>query len=183
MKSTLIMLIAFIATTTLACAQITNNWETAKKQGEAAVDSGDCAQAWNLIWPWARSGQVEARAILAGGVFAAGLTPPGGSGDAISQFRHAVILAVHGAAEGDPAATELLHSLIRTELVSDMGGRKMKLCLEAGLAPHICVAEAVKLGFVPDFDAYAKEIDAVATLPGAAAAFCKLGNKKEAGGL
>lgn len=154
-----VLLSALFAGAAAACAQSPGHWDTTKAQGAAAVESGDCARAWTLIWPWARRGQIEARAILAGGVAAAGLTPPGGSGDSISQFRHAVILSVHGAAEGDTTATEVLRSLVRTEPVSQMGGHALVQCLDSGNPPRSCVANAVAAGFVPDFESYARQID------------------------
>lgn len=156
-------LVALVAGATVACAQVPDDWDRSKTQAAAAVESGDCARAWNLIWPWARRGQVEARAILAGGAVANGLTPPGGSGDAVSQFRHALILSVHGAAGGDAKTMEMLRAVVRPELVSHMGGRALKRCLDAGNPPHRCVADAVEAGFVPDFESYADEIDAAGT--------------------
>lgn len=180
MKSTLVTLLVFFITVSFAWAQTPGDWQAAKKQGATAVESGDCARAWDIIWPWARNGKIEARAILAGGVFAIGLTPPGSGMDAISRFRHALILAVHGAAEGDSVATELLYGYIRTEVVSEMGGRKMKQCLDAGHPPNRCVADAVKQGFVPSFEAYAQEIDVLSAVAGASAALCKGDNQKEA---
>lgn len=154
------VLVALVAGATAACAQVPDDWDTAKAQAAAAVESGDCGRAWDLLWPWAGRGRIEARAILAGGVVAAGLTPPGGSGDAVSQFRHALVLSVHGAAGGDAKALEILRALVRPELVSRMGGRALKRCLDAGSPPRGCVADAVEAGFVPDFENYASEIDA-----------------------
>lgn len=177
MKSTLFWLVVLVAPSAFADSQIIGDWESAKTQGTSAVESGDCALAWNLIWPWARKGQVEARAILAGGVVVAELTPPGSGKDAISRFRHAVILAVHGAAEGDRTATELLDGFLRIDIVLDMGGRPLKRCFEAGILPATCVGEAVKSGFVPDFRDYAREVDAVSKSAGAAQASCGSGNK------
>ncbi len=166
--------IAVIAITVMACAQQRlSDWETAKIQAMTAIDSGDCTGAWNLVWPWAREGNIEARAVLASGVVAAGLTPPGSHGDAVSQFRHSVILAVHGSADGDPVTMEFLNALIRTNLVSDMGGDKLKRCLDAAdTPPHTCIASAINDGFVPGFQDYSREIDANASALGASAAFC-----------
>lgn len=159
MNRAALLLSALLVGALAACAQGPRDWDTAKARGAAAVESGDCARAWSLIWPWAKRGQIEARAILAGGVAAAGLTPPGGSGDAISQFRHGLILSVHGAAEGDRTATEILRSLVRSELVSQMGGQGLLQCLDSGTPPRPCVANAVAAGFVPDFESYARQID------------------------
>ena len=167
---------AFIVVTAVACTQPLGDlgdWEAAKTEAATTIDSGNCAGAWNLVWPWARRGNIEARAILATGVVAAGLIPPGSYGDAISQFRHSVILAVHGAADGDRATMELLNALIRTDLVSDMGGDRLKRRLDTDKPPRTCIATAIKDGFVPNFEDYSREIDANTSAPGAPAASCR----------
>lgn len=173
MKPAMTVVVTFIVMTAIACAKPSSDWEAAKTQAATTIDSGDCAGAWNLVWPWARRGNIEARAILATGVVAAGLIPSGSHGDAISQFRHSVILAVHGVADGDRATIELLNALMRSDVVSDMGGDRLKRCLDADTPARTCIANAINDGFVPDFGDYAREIDANASAPGAPAASCR----------
>lgn len=165
----LIFLIAFSVPITAKSAE---TWESTQVLAAAAVDAGDCATAWKLIWPWARSGNIKARALLAGGMVAVGLIPPGSGQDALSRYRHAVIFGVYGAAGGERTAIEQLHALIGNGAVADLGGQKLDRCLGIDRDPQDCVTEAVTSGFVPDFDAYAREIDAAANLPGAGAASC-----------
>lgn len=179
MKLCTITLFALLAAATMACAGANDDWAGAKKQASSAIDARDCSKAWNLVWPWAKRGNMEARAILATGMLAAGLTPPGGRADAISRYRDSVILAVYGAAGGDTAATELCLALIQNNLVSDMGGKRLAHCLKAGTAPQTCVDNAVNNGFVPDFESYSREIDAVASAPGAPKASCQIPGKAE----
>jgi hypothetical protein len=168
-----------VALVTSACAQTSSRWGEVREQAGVAIMSGDCARGWDLIWPWARDGSVEARAILASGMLAAGLNPPGGRGDAVSRFRHSLILAVYGSAGGDAAATELLNALIRVEMVARMGGRELGTCLESGATHEVCVARSVKDGFIPDFSDYAREIDALASARGAPEASCLVPNNSQ----
>ncbi|MCP4341808.1 MAG: hypothetical protein GY799_23735 [Desulfobulbaceae bacterium] len=139
-----------------------------------AINSNDCATAWDLIWPWAQKGNLDARAVLATSIFVVQLTPPGICGDAISRFRHSVILAVHGATNGDPAATELLHALIKTKQIMAIGGGNLTRCFEMGKPPRLCVEEAVANGFVPSFEDYSKEIEIISASPNSHKASCNI---------
>ena len=152
----------------------------AKQQASLAIDAGECSKAWELVWPWAKRGNVEARAILATGMLAAGLSLPGGRNDAITRYRDSLILAVHGAAGGDAAAKEMSLGLVQNSLVSDMGGAQFTACLKADAAPQTCVDSAIKNGFIPDFANYAREIDAVASAPGSPKATCHIPGKGKA---
>ena len=179
MKLYIVTLVALLTTVSTACAGANNDWIEAKKQASLAIDAGECTKAWELVWPWAKRGNVEARAILATGMLAAGLTPPGGRNDAITRYRDSIILAVHGAADGDAAATEMSLGLVQNALVSDMGGTQIAACFKAGTGPQTCVDSAIKNGFIPDFANYAREIDAVASAPGAPKATCHIPDKAE----
>jgi hypothetical protein len=160
MKKAIFTFLLFTASITFAYAQEKSDWETTKKQLEVVVNAHDCSRVWNLTWPWARSGVVEARAFLAGGMhpLGLGLIPPGTS-DSRAIARHFLILTAYGAVDGDRAVTEMLHEVLRMDLVSDMGGKNLKSCLDAGKTARTCVDAAVKEGFLPDFKTYAKEIE------------------------
>jgi hypothetical protein len=112
-------------------------------------------------------------------MLAAGLSLPGGRNDAITRYRDSLILAVHGAAGGDAAATEMSLGLVQNTLALDMGGAHFTACLKAGTAPQSCVDNAIKNGFIPDFANYAREIDAVASAPGSPKATCHTPGKAE----
>lgn len=170
LRTPTLIIIVFLSTSSYA---LTSGWENTKKQALAAINSNDCATAWNLIWPWAQRGNLDARAILATSMVAVRLTPPGNS-DTISRFRHSVILAVHGVANGDPAATELLYALIKSKHIMDMGGRKLKRCVDAGKSPRLCVEKAVKDNFVPSFEDYSKEIGIISASPDLSRASCNI---------
>jgi len=150
-------------------------WGETKKQAALAINSGNCATAWSLVWPWARSGNIEARSILATSMITAGLMPPGSAKDSISRLRHSVIFAVHGSLNKDSAVTELLRALLRTQIVLDSGGKKFMRCLDsAENPPPVCVKNAVTAGFIPDFTDYARELDAIASSFGPPLASCDI---------
>jgi len=160
----------------VAYAQKESDWEITKNKAASLINSKDCANAWQLIWPWARKGNIEARAILATAIYAAGLIPPNSTSDAITLFRHSLILSVHGSANGDPAALELLHALLREKLISDMGGSVLEGCLNIGTPPSKCVENAVIDGFVPSFYDYAREIDTLSRADWSLKASCRHGD-------
>jgi hypothetical protein len=183
MKSYTITFIALLISSLVACARANDNWMDVKNQASSAINAGDCSKAWELVWPWAKRGNLEARAILATGMLAAGLTPPGGRDDAITRYRDSVILAVHGAAGGNAAATEMCLALIQEEPVSAMGGNQLSNCLKTGSNPQTCVDSAINSGFVPAFADYAREIDAVASIPDASKATCLAPSKTDSNDL
>lgn len=157
------ILTTLLASAVIGCTPTMVEWPTAKQRAAAHVDGADCAKAWDLLWPWAKNGRTEARAILAGGIHASGLTPPGASTDAVTRFRNLVILTVHGAADGDATTMTILKGLLASDLATNIGGRKLKTCLDAGRAPDVCVRVAIESGFVPSFAEYARQIDATAS--------------------
>lgn len=173
MKLRIPILFLVIYLSAVSCASATG-WQDIKKQALVAVNSNDCETAWNLIWPWAQRGNLEARAILATSMVVAKLTPPSNSDDAISRFRHFIILAVHGAANGDSAAVEVLYSLIKDKQIMDIGGRKLIRCFDAHKEPLFCVEEAVKDGFIPSFEDYVKEIEIMSKFSNLPRASCKI---------
>lgn len=179
MKFYTITLFTLLIIVTMACAGANDDWIETKKQASSAIDAKNCSKAWELVWPWAKRGNVEARAILATGMLAAGLTVPGGRDDAITRYRDSVILAIHGAADGDAAATEMALALVRIDHVAKMGGAQFADCINAGTAPKTCVDNATSSGFVPDFAEYSREIDAVTSARGSPKASCQFPSKAE----
>lgn len=145
-----------------ADTQSATAWEEAKTRAVAYVDSGECDRAWDVLWPWAKSGQGEARAILAGGIFAAGLIPPGGTADTATRIRDMLTFAVHGLAGPGGGTREIVDGLLQSELVTAMGARELRRCLASDKAAAACVDVAVESGFVPEFADFAQDIDLAA---------------------
>ena len=170
---------AFLSVAPLARAEGATDWPAAKQALAALVKSlktgGDCAEIWSIVWPWAKAGEPEARAILAASLFVYGLRPPG-EADALALMRHNLVLTAYGALGATPVTKDQpskrgdaptvvmghLFGLLQSKIVSDLGGDALKACLDGGKAPGMCVEEAVAQGFLPAFADYAADVDALA---------------------
>ncbi len=147
-------------------------WDNAKTKALQAFDVGDCAQVWQRVWPWARSGNAEALAMLATGAQAAGLAPPGAGQDGVAKLRHMLILSAHGANASDAANVTLLHALLQEPLLAGIGGRQLRQCLLEKKTAQDCVMDAVRHDFIPDLPRYASELDWLAKQKNATPAAC-----------
>ncbi|MBM7067851.1 hypothetical protein [Actibacterium sp. 188UL27-1] len=142
-----------------------------RDQALFALENGDCAKVWDMLWPHAKAGEVQARADLATLPYLRDFHYPGLAGDQISRTRDTLILAVHGAANGDPTAVETA----RAYLEVSNAGRAVSSCLEGATDPSAaarCVEGAVADGVIPDFPSFALGLDTVATLDAALPARC-----------
>lgn len=151
------------------------SWPASRDQALLAFNSGNCDKVWQLMWPRARDGNVQAMAMLATGAYSAGLLPPGISQDALARLRHTLILSAHAAASNDAANRELLKGLLQESLIAEAGGRQLQECLTGQTAKEQCISRAVNTGFLPSLANYAKELasaekqphaKAICTLPG-----------------
>lgn len=131
-----------------------------------------CYETWNVLWPWAKKGNLEARAML----FVA-ITPfmhigavavPGNNGDSITTMRDSLIMAVHseGYKGGDSerafmnALNEFRQSIYKGfALNSYSSGREFLECVQK--KKQGCSTIAVTEGLVPSFEDYAREKDAL----------------------
>jgi hypothetical protein len=140
----------------------------------------DCEAAWNAVWPYAKSGETEARLWLAFFTHIWGLVPPGVGNDSLTRLRNQVILSVHGfpysdnwfekfskgemaLSSGDDLARRGLKGLLGQDFLAKRGGRELVQCLDDGTDPKACISLAVESGFVPDFESFAREVDALAS--------------------
>lgn len=152
------------------------DWDAAKRDlgrivAAMKTDRTLCARMWDIVWPFAVAGEAEARAILAAGMFVYGLRPPGAD-DAFALMRHSIILTAYGAvgastapgegASASAAVMRHLFGLLQTPFVRDLGGDRLKTCLDEGGATRACLQGAVREGFVPDFADYAAETELLA---------------------
>lgn len=153
-----------------AGASSAEGWAESKSAISEAIDKRDCARAWNLAWPWAKAGEGEARWGLATGVLSIGLMPPGVGRDAVTRYRHALVMAVHGASCGESAAVDLLVALLPKDMHIPIGQQLLACLTDGKLEPRVCVDTAVSDRLVPSFASYSAELDALAeTAPGAEA--------------
>ncbi len=168
-----VRLLAFIALHCTAMAAPAATWQTTRDQAAQAFEKSNCTKVWQLVWPWARGGNVQALAMLATGAYSANLLPPGISTDPLARLRHTLILSAHAAAGNDTANTQLLEGLLQEPLIADAGGRQLRECLAGNTAKEKCISHAVNDGFLPALVTYSKEL-ALAEQQPHAKATCKL---------
>ncbi len=159
-----------------AMAEPATSWPTSRDRALQAFDRGNCDKVWQLVWPRAREGNMQAMAMLATGAYSAGLLPPGISQDALARLRHTLILSAHAAASNDAANNELLNSLLQESLIAAAGGRQLQECLTGQTAKEQCIRRAIDMGFLPSLANYAKELASAEKQPHAKASCTLPGN-------
>jgi hypothetical protein len=146
----------------------------------AALAGRDCEAAWNILWPLAKNGDVEARYFL----YSATLTviPPGVinvNRERSSYFRHVLALSAYAAlrprenyASGMPSdglfARNDVPASIR-ELNLGEPGERVSQCYKSDPSLEKCLKLGVSLGVIPKFDDYARETERIASESGATA--------------
>lgn len=132
-----------------------------------------CEESWDVLWPWAKKGNLEARFTL---FFL--MTPPpdmkplfapGSSGDRISWQRDVIIMLTHSLGyKGDPDLkdnqldvlahyNDALALYKKFGLGSDYKSVEFLKCAQEN--KDNCAAIAVKNKIVPSFEEYAQQID------------------------
>lgn len=122
------------------------------------VDTG-CQERWDVLWAWAKKGNLQARNALAGLAMWGALIPPTGRENVA---RYVLILGVHSLGyHDDYPGTEAQNK----ELIEWIKQSKNFSKKEAFLtcitkeASQTCTQIAVDAEFVPSFDDFAKVID------------------------
>lgn len=170
----LVLATSLICTGCVTVDNTQQSWPDAKAIAERAINAGDCAEAWYAVWPAAKNGVFEARSILAGGVYALGMMPPGATRDAINRMRTTLVLSAHGAGTGDPKDLEFLQLLLAPEIFGE-SGESLSTCLsQPNPDQNACVASAVEDGFLPSFETYASEVDTLAAASPSALPTCEI---------
>lgn len=157
--SGLIFAAAFVLTTGPASADAT--LDEAKARSLAAFEAVDCGTVWNVLWPLAKTGNAEARALLFGAVWQGGLVPPGRSGDRMAALRDTAILAAYGSAAGDPASRDYFKAIL-SDLPEAFSGDTRAICAKTEAEPTACLDAGIASGLLPSFEDFAAEIDALA---------------------
>jgi hypothetical protein len=177
MKSCAAFCFALLAVTSSGSrGQGLDRWESAKAQVEELVRQGKCPEAWQLGWRWAKSGNPQARVDVGMAVYFDFVVPGGLGQDAASLRRHKHTFIVHALLNLDnataaPGASELRQEFVRSRVLTGGSNHPFYDCL-AQIDRRACTAALVKDGFVADFEDYARELDAVAGLPGATPTTC-----------
>lgn len=148
-------------------AQDMPNWEIVGTN----IEKGTCEDRWDLFWPFAKEGNLDARAhllfLLAPALHNDMLYAPGRSGDNVSQLRDIAIMAAHslGYHHKKPEVNEHYAGIIDQFLINTpavkWGNGKFRNCLiKKGLIAE-CAQVAVEEKIVPSFETYVAEIDAL----------------------
>lgn len=146
-------------------------WAAAKVQLEKLVSEEKCEEYWSTIWPYAKTGNLEARMVLltflAPPVHGTQIIPPGSTGDLVSKLRDIIIMAVHssdytGSEDFNQYYKDLAYDLyLKQGFEESVEGREFLKCVTE--KANDCAAIAVKEKLVPSFDDYAKQIDLYTT--------------------
>ncbi len=149
-----------------SCKSGACSWEQSKEILQQFVKEGSCERYWNIIWPHAKSGNLEARAYL----FSLMASPPdmnfvyapGSGNNYISRMYHLTVLAVHTFSYNGKKKWGSYHE-IANELYKQVGfnqvttGHNFLQCLKT--QSKDCSKIAVSDGLVPSFESYATSID------------------------
>lgn len=149
-----------------------------KLLSENITDEEDCRIRWNILWPWAKKGNLEARAILSMLTFTAWpLTPqiflPGRSGDQLSSMRDAAILSIHSIGvrfddNNQQARYDSQSKTIYNEFLPNVAfGSIFQACLKEKPGEYCTrlassyAGDPIRWKLIPTFKDYAAEIDAL----------------------
>lgn len=152
-------------------------WLKDKIKLEKLASEGICDQHWDLLWPWAKQGNMEARRILftisAVQLHMPEVYPPGRSGDLVSHLRDIIILGLHSLPKQNSGTitnqdkvfietlTEFIRYYISTfQLNSANKAEKFIECWSKEKTQK-CTKLAVDNGFIPSWESYSAEIDAL----------------------
>lgn len=164
-------------------AEENKEWADAYVQWEKATNKKDrtdiekCQDTWNFFWPWAKRGNLEARAF-----FYVFMTMPHHyrhdfpalPSDFASLMREAMIFQVHSAGvqydetvdDGIRNTYSEMSSFYEKQIAfwDGLNGGTYMACIKKTRSrevAQVCTEIAVQEGLVPSFDSYAKEVDAL----------------------
>jgi hypothetical protein len=151
-------------------------WEQSLSGGKLS-DAEQCQHNWDFVWPWAKRGNLQARAmiyVLLTIPKRQRLVMPGLPTDDLSLFRDTIIFYVHslGVQYEDVVDEDILSvSGEMAEFHQGEIGRlysvtstHLRACIKAAHsreAVQPCAKVAVDEGIVPSFESYAAEVDAL----------------------
>jgi hypothetical protein len=145
-------------------------WLETKNKLQELVKGEKCEEYWDLLWPWAKKGNLEARVdlltLMAPPPHGTTVIAPGNSGDLVSRIRDILVMAVHSDGYKSEAAytrdyRELAYELYINEGFQEIPeGRRFLECVKSGSGN--CAEIAVKGKLVPSFDEYASQLDVLA---------------------
>lgn len=148
-------------------AHPSSTWQAEKVRLENLIQAGKCAEYWDVLWPSAKEGNLEARAILltllAPPVHGTQVFAPGSAGDLVSRLRDIVIMAVHtsdyrGSEDSTKYYRELAYDLyLKNGFDQTTDGQEFLKCVRE--EANGCAEIAVKGHLVPSFEDYANQVN------------------------
>lgn len=171
-RLTIILPVLFLSSLAYAEESKTDDreFETALEKFKLLQNEGKCDEYWNVFWPLAKKGNLNARQALyylvSFKLHMDDISAPGKSRDEVTQLRDYVILAVHSLGAKPPGYEEIakqryedLHFRIFGFHKEHSRGYDFYKCYKETPSPA-CADIAVKHEAVPSFEDYASEIDA-----------------------
>lgn len=144
-------------------------WEAdMKRLGELGASQKDCDERWNILWPRAKKGNLEARLVLfmqlMPGPHQTGLFPPGSTKDMLSAIRDGTIVAIHSVGNKYEEMDRLLYGfyyeLPRIFFGFSREFEEFAQCAKEKRSQD-CIKIAVDAHLVPTFEVFAEQIDAL----------------------
>ncbi len=134
-----------------------------KKLGDLSISTKEqCENAWNILWPWAKKGNIFARY----GIFSMqtmmhgpDMMLPGSTRDALSRFRDIKITGAYALRYRDEYPGTLIDQKYIASLMLDhIKEPNIRTCFEKD-PTQACTQMAVKGGYLPSFQAFAEQVD------------------------
>lgn len=168
--SLLAILLSFLQPTQ---AQSDAEWQVGREalSKEVIATTEGCQRIWEFYWRWAKIGKAEARLELWKLISLGWLRPPGLNQDTETLLRHHYTFLIHSIVSGDPVVLEAVERMPHDRRMSQSSAKPYLECVGAR-DKSLCVSSLVQAGLVADFDAYARELDMLAVIPGAKPAYC-----------
>jgi hypothetical protein len=135
----------------------------------AAQEKQDCQAMWDLLWPKAKKGDIEARFALFMATWApphmTAIKRPGLSQDTFSYMRDLAVFTVYSTGVKDETSQSVTDNyykvfdrIYKQLNFKEIGGGEFIKCVK-DTRSNECTKIAVKNNLVPSFEDYAKEVD------------------------
>ncbi|MCL6272253.1 hypothetical protein M3P05_20235 [Sansalvadorimonas sp. 2012CJ34-2] len=127
----------------------------------STLEAGHCDDFWKMIHPYAKQGNPDAAALIAGAIYSHGFVPPGVNDDALFRFRALMSGFSLSAKSGEPRSLEMLLALSEANIFPNDGGKEFSQCLVAEENKYKCINKAIQDKLFPSFEQWFKEIDSL----------------------
>ena len=140
-----------------------DEWQADREFAINQMTNGNCEEAWTLLWKWGQTGSKEALNVIAGGIYAHGMTVPGAPTDKLALYRYIFIFLTHGLSERAGSEQKLFNALFGEILFPEKSGHPFGECLKGEGPIEACVDVAVTTELVPSFVEFVSEVNALSS--------------------